>query len=210
MISAGQKAKGLATELPLISHTKSKNLSPHENTGCVLSKTNDKSEENMPLIANKEYGIDNQLLAVEEGLRELVKLKVEEAVLLKISQNQNPTLIWLGLSREQAQDIQFKQSWLVYYWSRAHFFGVAKVEDVAAERLLYWMNQTNKPLSYQDVVSVQRGLWELRNHTIDNLGRLEGFASQNSLHQHQVIENVENFHQMRTVQHGSDLLYGLL
>lgn len=99
------------------------------------------------------------MLAVEKGLRELASLKVEHSVMLSASQHVHPSFGRSELSPEEAEDIRFKQAWLVYFWRRAKNF---KVEaDIADERLSYWTSRSNQPPTSHDVVDVERGLLEL-------------------------------------------------
>ncbi|CAM6101652.1 unnamed protein product [Calypogeia fissa] len=184
VISAGQKAKALAAKHSLISSAKSKkDAQTDESSGHALPTCDRHSKKEMIVEGDDNCHINNQLLMVGEGLKELSELRVEEAVLLKISQNQNPTLIWLGMSREQAQDIQFKQAWLVYNWRQAQISGVVE-QDVATEHLFYWMNQTNKLPTYQDAIDVHRGLIELQTLGLN--------CQEDKLNGHNCIESLHN------------------
>eukprot|EP00850_Spirogloea_muscicola_P009199 SM000051S17559 [mRNA] locus=s51:287107:291534:- [translate_table: standard] len=129
------------------------------------------------------------MLAVEQGLRELASLKVEEGVLLALSQHRRPSLVRAGqafpdatvvstadgpkilemmnLSDEEVEDVQFKQAWLIYFWRRAATAHVE--EDVAELRVQYWISRTiHQPIAH-DAVDVERGLMEMRKLGLEGL-----------------------------------------
>jgi len=70
------------------------------------------------------------------------------------------------LSQEEIEDVQFKQAWLIYFWRRAKNHGVE--EDIADERLNYWIGRSNQSLTSHDAVDVERGLIELRKLGIED------------------------------------------
>ncbi|KAL6972972.1 scaffold protein Scd2 [Sarracenia purpurea var. burkii] len=122
------------------------------------------------------------MLSVEMGLRELASLKVEDAVVLAFGQQRRPNLVRhfssdpksLGepklmeafeLSPEESEDIIFKQAWLTYFWRRAKAHGVE--EDIAEERLQFWISRTGQSPTSHDAVDVERGLTELRKLGIE-------------------------------------------
>uniref|UniRef100_A0A0E0DM10 Uncharacterized protein n=1 Tax=Oryza meridionalis TaxID=40149 RepID=A0A0E0DM10_9ORYZ len=118
------------------------------------------------------------MLLVERGLRELSSLKVEDAVMLALSEHrrvrplsgpssegQNPPES-LELSEEEQDDVRFKQSWLTYFWRRAKSHDIE--EDIADERLQFWIEQGNHPVSTIDIIEVERGLTELRKLGIES------------------------------------------
>ncbi|XP_058076591.1 coiled-coil domain-containing protein SCD2-like isoform X2 [Magnolia sinica] len=136
---------------------------------------------------NGEGNIESMLL-VEKGLRELVSLKVEDAVVLAMAQHRRPNSLRHGhpnpdaelsklaiegqnlleafeLSQEESEDVHFKQAWLTYFWRRAKSHGLE--EDIADERLQFWINQSSQPPTSHDAVSVERGLMELRKLGIE-------------------------------------------
>eukprot|EP00250_Pteridium_aquilinum_P017621 c23709_g1_i1 orf=14-1654(-) len=128
------------------------------------------------------------MLSVEKGLRELASLKVEDAIMLAMAQQRRPSPIRVGqaflensslkgidsarlgesfdLSPDEIEDAQFKQAWLVYFWRRAKTSGVE--EDIADERLQYWISRSSQSPTFQDAVDVDRGLIELRRLGIEN------------------------------------------
>eukprot|EP00850_Spirogloea_muscicola_P019018 SM000181S03543 [mRNA] locus=s181:154561:158966:+ [translate_table: standard] len=129
------------------------------------------------------------MLAVEQGLRELASLKVEEGVLLALAQHRRPSLVRAGqafpdatvvstadgpkilemmnLSDEEVEDVQFKQAWLIYFWRRAATAHVE--EDVAELRVQYWISRTvHQPIAH-DAVDVERGLMEMRKLGLEGL-----------------------------------------
>ncbi|XP_077250434.1 coiled-coil domain-containing protein SCD2-like [Tasmannia lanceolata] len=128
-----------------------------------------------------EGNIEN-MLSVEKGLMELASLKVEDAVVLALGYNRRPNLVRQSisdlkspggpkfleayeLSQEESEDVYFKQAWLTYFWRRAKSHHVE--EDIAEERLQFWISRSGlKPTSH-DAVDVERGLMELRKLGIE-------------------------------------------
>ncbi|KAL2608027.1 hypothetical protein R1flu_026600 [Riccia fluitans] len=104
-------------------------------------------------------------VAVEKALREMASLRVEEAVLLAISDHRHPAMIRVGLSLEEIEDVRFKQAWLLYFWSRARWLGLEK--DLAEERVLYWMQRRRQSPTFRDTVDVENGLLELQKLGLD-------------------------------------------
>jgi hypothetical protein len=66
------------------------------------------------------------------------------------------TLYALELSPEEAEDVQFKQAWLIYFWRRAKNHDVEV--DIADERLEFWVTRSNQQPTSQDVVDGKRVL----------------------------------------------------
>ncbi|XP_058757231.1 coiled-coil domain-containing protein SCD2-like isoform X1 [Vicia villosa] len=122
------------------------------------------------------------MLSVEMGLRELASLKVEDAVVLALAQHRRPNLIRQSvldskspgdakyleafeLSEEEAEDVLFKEAWLIYFWRRALFHGVE--EDIAEDRLQFWIARSGQSPTSHDAVDVERDLLELRKLGIE-------------------------------------------
>ncbi|XP_050223961.1 coiled-coil domain-containing protein SCD2 [Mercurialis annua] len=114
------------------------------------------------------------MLSVEMGLRELASLKVEDAVVLARAQYRRPSLRSsvdpkfaeaFELSEQEAEDVIFKEAWLTYFWRRAKMHGVE--EDIAEERLQFWISRSGQPPTSHDAVDVERGLLELRKLSIE-------------------------------------------
>ncbi|KAG6686123.1 hypothetical protein I3842_11G001300 [Carya illinoinensis] len=108
------------------------------------------------------------MLSVEMGLRELASLKVEDAVVLALAQQRRLNLVRqysLELSEEEAEDVLFKEAWLTYFWRRAKAHGVE--EDIAEERLQFWITRSGQSPTSHDAVDVERGLLELRKLGIE-------------------------------------------
>ncbi|XP_050874920.1 coiled-coil domain-containing protein SCD2 isoform X2 [Lathyrus oleraceus] len=122
------------------------------------------------------------MLSVEMGLRELASLKVEDAVILALAQHRRPNLIRQSvldskspgdakyleafeLSEEEAEDVLFKEAWLIYFWRRALFHGVE--EDIAEDRLQFWIARNGQSPTSHDAVDVERDLLELRKLGIE-------------------------------------------
>ncbi|KAG2624608.1 hypothetical protein PVAP13_3KG145600 [Panicum virgatum] len=117
------------------------------------------------------------MLSVEKGLRELASLKVEDAIMLSLAENRHIKPLSgqasegrspsesLELSAEEREDVLFKQAWLTYYWRRAKNHDIE--EDIADERLQFWIEQSKHPITTTDVIEVERGLHELRKLGIE-------------------------------------------
>ncbi|KAI5569564.1 hypothetical protein BDE02_12G085200 [Populus trichocarpa] len=122
------------------------------------------------------------MLSVEMGLRELASLKVEDAVVLALAQHRRPNMVRQSfsdsrppgdpkfteateLSKAEAEDVDFKEAWLTYYWRRALVHGVE--EDIAEDRLQFWISRTGQSPTSHDAVDVERGVLELRKLSIE-------------------------------------------
>ncbi|XP_038686463.1 coiled-coil domain-containing protein SCD2-like isoform X2 [Tripterygium wilfordii] len=122
------------------------------------------------------------MLSVEMGLRELASLKVEDAVVLALAQHRRPSMVRQSfldskstgqpkfveayeLSENEAEDVLFKEAWLTYFWRRAKVHGVE--EDIAEERLQFWISRSGQSPTSYDAVDVERGLMELRKLGIE-------------------------------------------
>ncbi|CAN1285268.1 Coiled-coil domain-containing protein SCD2 [Linum perenne] len=147
---------------------------------------NDSKEREKVLQGTKELsgeGNIESMLLVERGLREMATLKVEDALALALAQKRLPNsqkpeggedvkLPSEGendafeLSQEEAEDVLFRQAWLAYFWRRARDHGVE--EDVAEERLEFWINHSAHSSSSLDAVDVERGIQELRKLGLEN------------------------------------------
>ncbi|KAM0896869.1 hypothetical protein ACQ4PT_022937 [Festuca glaucescens] len=104
------------------------------------------------------------MLLVEKGLRELASLKVEDAIMLALAEHRrfrplsgpvypaenHSSSEPLDLSEEEREDVRFKQAWLTYFWRRAKNHDVE--EDIADERLQFWIEQGNHPVTTSDVI----------------------------------------------------------
>ncbi|KAM1640375.1 hypothetical protein ACFX1X_010630 [Malus domestica] len=140
--------------------------------------------EDSPRDLNELLGERNieSMLLVEKGLRELASLKVEEAVALAMAKHRRPSSKKTGLidlklpidgqfeafelSKEESEDVLFKQAWLAYFWRRATNHGVEP--DIADERLQFWINHNSKsPATSHDAVDIERGLLELKKLGIE-------------------------------------------
>ncbi|CAL4910340.1 unnamed protein product [Urochloa decumbens] len=117
------------------------------------------------------------MISVEKGLRELASLKVEDAIMLALAENRHIKPLSgqasegrspsesLELSAEEREDVLFKQAWLAYYWRRAKNHDIE--EDIADERLQFWIEQSKHPVTTTDVIEVERGLHELKKLGIE-------------------------------------------
>ncbi|CAL4945752.1 unnamed protein product [Urochloa decumbens] len=123
------------------------------------------------------------MLSVEMGLRELSSLKVEDAVVVALGQHRRPSIVRqftsdfkspgepkyleaFDLSPEEAEDVSFKQAWLIYFWRRAKTHGVE--EDIADDRLQFWIGRNAQAPNSHDAIDVERGLTELRKLGIEH------------------------------------------
>uniref|UniRef100_A0A6V7QYR0 Coiled-coil domain-containing protein SCD2 n=1 Tax=Ananas comosus var. bracteatus TaxID=296719 RepID=A0A6V7QYR0_ANACO len=163
VISAGQKAKEESNNQDEVVHDRRNKIS------------RDLSD------VNAEGNIES-ILSVEMGLRELASLKVEDAVIVALCQHRRPNLVQnftsdfkapgepkffesFELNQEEAEDVSFKQAWLIYFWRRAKNHGVE--EDIAEERLQFWIDHSTQTATSHDAVDVERGLTELRKLGIE-------------------------------------------
>ncbi|ONK58602.1 uncharacterized protein A4U43_C09F14750 [Asparagus officinalis] len=69
------------------------------------------------------------------------------------------------LNKEEAEDVFFKQAWLTYFWRRAKNHGVE--DDIAEERLQFWISHIGQSPTSHDAVDVERGVLELRKLGIE-------------------------------------------
>ncbi|KAJ8759366.1 hypothetical protein K2173_006886 [Erythroxylum novogranatense] len=123
------------------------------------------------------------MLSVEMGLKELAALKVENAIVLALAQQRRSNAIRSSLSDpkspgdpkfmeafelspEESEDVLFKEAWLTYFWKRAKVRGIE--EDIAKERLQFWINRSRHSPSSYDAVDVEQGLMELRKLGIEH------------------------------------------
>ncbi|KAI3929524.1 hypothetical protein MKX01_025692, partial [Papaver californicum] len=163
VISAGQKAK---------EESKNQGMADLDNKNKLTRDFNNLTGE----------GNIESMLSVEMGLRELASLKVEDAVVLKLSQHLRSNLVRQSssdvkspgdpkyieafeLSQAECEDVLFKQAWLTYIWRRAKAHGVE--EDIAEERLQSWIDRIGQIPTSHDAVDVERGLLELRKLGIE-------------------------------------------
>ncbi|KAL4579615.1 hypothetical protein LXL04_015769 [Taraxacum kok-saghyz] len=133
----------------------------------------DKDEEERGKIPKDASEISGEgsvesMLLVERGLRELTILKIEDAVALAMAQQRRPNTLKSGLtelSKQESDDVRFKQAWLIYFWRRVKIHGLEP--DIVDERLQFWINQSDHPPTSHDAVDVERGLVELRKLGIE-------------------------------------------
>ncbi|KAG8089890.1 hypothetical protein GUJ93_ZPchr0011g26982 [Zizania palustris] len=124
------------------------------------------------------------MLSVDKGLQELAFLKVEDAVLIALAQHHRPNVSELAdpatkpsgdekfteafdLSKEEEEDVLFKQAWLIYFWRRANTHDVE--DDIAEERLQMWIDRHGRQPTSHDAVDVEEGIRELRKLGIEQL-----------------------------------------
>ncbi|KAE8779557.1 coiled-coil domain-containing protein SCD2-like [Hordeum vulgare] len=149
--------------------------------------SNDLEETDMlvhDLTATAGEGNIETMLAVDKGLKELAFLKVEDAVLIALAQHHRPNVAELSdpdikssgdekfteafdLSKEEEEDVLFKQAWLMYFWRRAKTHNVE--EDIAEERLQMWVDRHGQQPTSHDAVDVEQGIHELRKLGIEQL-----------------------------------------
>nr|XP_027189587.1 coiled-coil domain-containing protein SCD2 isoform X2 [Cicer arietinum] len=158
VVSAGQKAKEECWEKGDDATEKRSNLVPD---------INDLTGE----------GNIESMLSVEMGLKELVSLKVEDAIVQALAQQRRPNsarqlvsdikspgdpkfMEAFELSPEESEDVLFKEAWLTYFWRRAKAHGIE--EDIAKERFQFWIGRSGHSPTSHDAVDVEQGLSELR------------------------------------------------
>nr|XP_028952383.1 coiled-coil domain-containing protein SCD2-like [Malus domestica] len=167
VISAGQKAKEERWE---------KGNDDVERRNKLVQDLNDLTGE----------GNIESMLAVEMGLKELASLKVEGEIVLALAQQRCPNSARLSfsgfsdikspadpkfmeaieLSPEESEDVLFKEAWLTYFWRRAKVLGIE--EDIAKERVQFWINRGRHAPTSHDAVDVEEGLMELRKLGIES------------------------------------------
>ncbi|RDX89066.1 Coiled-coil domain-containing protein SCD2, partial [Mucuna pruriens] len=123
------------------------------------------------------------MLSVEMGLKELASLKVEDAIVQALAQQRRPNsarqlvsdikspedpkfMEAFELSPEESEDVLFKEAWLTYFWRRAKAHGIE--EDIAKERLRFWIGRSGHSPTSHDAVDVEQGLSELRKLGIEH------------------------------------------
>ncbi|PON91805.1 Coiled-coil domain-containing protein SCD [Trema orientale] len=164
VVSAGQKAKEESRE---------KGDGDPEKRSKIVQDLNDLTGE----------GNIESMLSVEMGLKELASLKVEDAIVLALAQQRRPNSARLSisdlkspgdpkfmeafeLSPEESEDVLFKEAWLTYFWRRAQVHGIE--QDIAKERLQFWINRRAHSPTSHDAVDVEQGLMELRKFGIEH------------------------------------------
>ncbi|XP_058096256.1 coiled-coil domain-containing protein SCD2-like [Magnolia sinica] len=75
-----------------------------------------------------------------------------------------PSLKLLELSDDEADDVHFKRAWLIFFWARAVIHGVEN--DIAEDRLQYWISRTGRP-TLQDAVTARQDMLQLRELEIE-------------------------------------------
>ncbi|CAI9093074.1 OLC1v1028482C1 [Oldenlandia corymbosa var. corymbosa] len=162
VLSAGQKAKETSLD---------KGDSDPER-GKLVQDFNDLTGE----------GNIESMLAVEKGLKELVSLKVEDAIVLSLAQTRRPNSSRISfsdikspgdpkfmeafeLSPEESEDVLFKEAWLTYFWKRAKAHGIE--EEIAEKRVKFWISRSAHSPTSHDAVDVEQGLMELRKLDIE-------------------------------------------
>ncbi|MCE0481782.1 hypothetical protein HAX54_039827 [Datura stramonium] len=162
VISAGQKAKEECLEKG----------DDNPERGKLVQDLNDLTGE----------GNIESMLSVEMGLKELVSLKVEDAIVLALAQQRrlhsartsisdikSPSdpkyMEAFELSPEESEDVLFKEAWLTYFWRRAKAHGIQ--EEKANKRLQFWSSRRGHSPTSHDAVDVEQGLMELRKLAIE-------------------------------------------
>ncbi|PPD67949.1 hypothetical protein GOBAR_DD35171 [Gossypium barbadense] len=127
-------------------------------------------------------GTIESMLSVEMALRELASLKVEDAVIQALGRHRRLSLLRQSvsdskspgdpklidafeLSEEEGEDVLFKEAWLTYFWRRAKVHCIE--EDIAEDRLQFWISRSGQTPTSHDAVDVDRGLFELRKLGIE-------------------------------------------
>ncbi|GFQ01190.1 coiled-coil domain-containing protein scd2 [Phtheirospermum japonicum] len=162
VLSAGQKAKEESW----------KKGDKNAQRGNIVEDFNDLTGE----------GNIESMLTVEMGLKEIASLKVEESIVLAFAQQRRPNstrtsmpdfkspiepkyMEAFELSPEESEDVLFKEAWLTYFWRRATAYGIE--EEIANERLKFWISRSGQSPTSHDAVDVEQGLLELRKLNIE-------------------------------------------
>ncbi|XP_068662691.1 coiled-coil domain-containing protein SCD2-like isoform X3 [Aristolochia californica] len=188
--------QGIYADIAEQKHEYWSSLAPHPNEVVLSAGRNAKEENSADDIEEKsttphelsditaEATIESMLL-VEKGLREMASLKVEDAVAIAMGKCRRPNLLTADkpdsalpddspmegqayefeLSQKESEDVRFKQAWLTYFWRRAKNHGLE--QDIADERLQFWINQRGQAPTSHDAVDVESGLLELRKLGLD-------------------------------------------
>ncbi|WVY95364.1 hypothetical protein V8G54_034452 [Vigna mungo] len=103
-----------------------------------------------------EGNIENMLF-VEQGLRQLASLKVEEALAFVLAQHRRPNVLRFGFSDDLKLPVE----------GQCDAFDLSKeeAEDVSFKQ--FWINHNSKIPNSQDAVDVERGLAEIRRLDIE-------------------------------------------
>uniref|UniRef100_A0A0D9V9U1 Coiled-coil domain-containing protein SCD2 n=1 Tax=Leersia perrieri TaxID=77586 RepID=A0A0D9V9U1_9ORYZ len=176
---------GVYPEIAVSKHEHWSSLAPLP-LEVVLSAGEDDAQRRNKLVRDMSdimgEGNIESMLSVEMGLRELSSLKVEDAVVVALGQHRRPSIVRqftsdfkspgepkyleaFDLSHEEAEDVSFKQAWLIYFWRRAKTHGIE--EDIAEERLQFWIGRNSQAPNSHDAIDVERGLTELRKLGIE-------------------------------------------
>ncbi|OIV91165.1 hypothetical protein TanjilG_30387 [Lupinus angustifolius] len=141
--------------------------------GLAAKYSDDPPEKRSKLVPdlNDLTGEGNieSMLSVEMGLKELASLKVEDALVQALSQQRRPSSTRQSvsdLSPEESEDVLFKEAWLTYFWRRAKVHGIE--EDIAKERLQFWIGRSRHSPTSHDAVDAEHGLLELRKLGIEH------------------------------------------
>ncbi|KAL3655937.1 hypothetical protein CASFOL_000333 [Castilleja foliolosa] len=162
VLSAGQKAKEESW----------KKGDKYAQKGNLVEDFNDLTGE----------GNIESMLTVEMGLKEIASLKVEESIVLAFAQQRRPNstrtsmpdfkspiepkyMEAFELGPEESEDVLFKEAWLTYFWRRATAYGIE--EEIANERLKFWISRSGQSPTSHDAVDVEQGLLELRKLNIE-------------------------------------------
>ncbi|KAF4384661.1 hypothetical protein F8388_003968 [Cannabis sativa] len=168
---------GICADIAVSKHEHWSSLAPLP-FEIVISAGGDDSDRSKPVRDLSDLtgeGNIESMLSVEMGLRELASLKVEDAVVLALSLLRRPNSIrqlGIGYFSELCQGFTDGSmgkgtyvAWLTYFWRRAKEHGVE--EDIAEERLQFWISRSGHSPTSHDAVDVERGLLELRKLGIE-------------------------------------------
>ncbi|KAK1439399.1 hypothetical protein QVD17_05217 [Tagetes erecta] len=155
----------------------------HEN----MMVNNDKEErKKFPKDASEisgEGSVESMLL-VERGLREMTLLKIEDALALAMAKQRwanrcagncvdetklpikgQHTWEQYELSKQESEDVLFKQAWLLYFWRRVKIHGLEP--DIVDERLQFWINQVERGLIELRKLAIEAQLWQASRKLVD-------------------------------------------
>ncbi|MED6171487.1 scaffold protein Scd2 [Stylosanthes scabra] len=152
VVSAGQKAKEECWE---------KGDNAQDKRSKIVPDLNDLTGE----------GNIESMLSVEDAIvQALTQQRRPSSARQSISDIKSPRdpkfMEAFELSPEESEDVLFKEAWLAYFWRRAKAHGIE--EDIAKERLQFWISRTVHSPTSHDAVDVEQGLMELRKLGIEH------------------------------------------
>ncbi|KAK2974202.1 hypothetical protein RJ640_021493 [Escallonia rubra] len=136
-------------------------LAQHRRPNLVRQSFNDSKSSGDPKFS-EAFG-NGHILCYDSILSNIEMMLGDSTWLLNISFIF--CILVAELSQEESEDVFFKEAWLTYFWRRAKVHGVD--EDIAEERLQFWISRSGQSPTSHDAVDVERSLTELRKLGIE-------------------------------------------